>query len=60
MCTGGLNQTNVQLDKVYSIDAHEVRVKSKLTIYFVSAHCYFCVEQFIHASQSTKKNVLPS
>ncbi len=24
-------------------------------IYFVSALCYFCGEQFIHASQSTKK-----
>ncbi len=25
MCTGGLNQTKVQLDKVYSIDTHEVQ-----------------------------------
>ncbi len=33
----------------------KVHVKSKLTIYFVNAHCNFCGEQFIHASQSTKK-----
>ncbi len=28
-----------------------------LYIYVVSAHCYFCGEQFIHASQSTKIKV---
>ncbi len=35
----------------------KVHVKSIDYIYFVSALCYFCGEQFIHASQSTKKTV---
>ncbi len=34
--------------------------KSKLTIFILLAHMLFCGEQFIHASQSTKKICLPS
>ncbi len=34
MCNGGLNQTKVQLHKVYSIDTHEVYLSTILIHYF--------------------------
>ncbi len=41
MCTGGLNQTKVQLDKVYSIDTHEVHL-STILIHFILSSLGLC------------------
>ncbi len=38
VCTGGLNQTTVQLDKVYSIEVH----LSTILIHFILS-AYICV-----------------
>ncbi len=41
LCTGGLNQTDVQLDKVYSIETHEVHL-STILIHFILSSLYLC------------------
>ncbi len=40
LCTGGLNQTKVQLDKVYSIDTHEVHLSTILIHFILSSYVY--------------------
>ncbi len=39
LCTGGLNQTKVQLDKVYSIDTHEEHLSTILIHFILSSLC---------------------
>ncbi len=55
LCTGGLNQTKVQLDKVHSVDTHEVHLSTikyiksaKQSFGYISScvtHsvCYVCI-----------------
>ncbi len=39
LCTGGLNLTKVQLDKVYSIYTHEVHLSTVLIHFILSSLC---------------------
>ncbi len=39
LCTGELNQTKVELDKVYSIDTHEVHLSTILIHFILSSLC---------------------
>ncbi len=39
LCTGGLDQTKVQLDKVYSIYTHEVHLSTILIHFILSSLC---------------------
>ncbi len=44
LCTGGLNQTKVQLDKADSIDTHKVHLSTVLIHFKVAYACaIFCI-----------------
>ncbi len=48
VCTGGLNQTTVQLDKVYSIEVH----LSTILIHFVLSSLCLCTYIYNYVVQS--------
>ncbi len=48
VCTGGLNQTAVQLDKVYSIEVH----LSTILIHFILSSLCLCTYIYNYVVQS--------